>query len=136
MRDGNCVMGFVCANLNGFCLFFVANCLLFGIIVEYANLVIAMAMVVSDAYLKGDELESDNEDREDVSGQLPRFRSLKQANRSHRQGLCVCVFPVFHLVYKLLNMYISISFCLIAQKLEVESIVNVLSNHSLAAERM
>ena len=103
---------------------------------EYANLVIAMAMVVSDAYLKGDELESENEDRKDVSGQQPRFRSLKQANRSHRQGLCVCVFPVFHLVYKLLNMYISISFCLIAQKLEVESIVNVLSNHSLAAERM
>ena len=106
-------------------------CLLF-----IASLVIAMAMVVSDAYLKGDELESENEDRKDVSGQQPRFRSLKQANRSHRQGLCVCVFPVFHLVYKLLNMYISISFCLIAQKLEVESIVNVLINHSLAAERM
>ena len=88
--------------------------------------------------MKGDELESENEDRKDVSGQLSRFRSLKQANRSHRQGLCVCVciFPVFHLVYKLLNMYISISLCLIAQKLEVESIVNVLSNHSLAAERM
>ena len=59
---------------------------------EYANLVITMAMVVSDAYLKGDELESENEDRKDVSGQLSRFRSLKQANRSHRQGLCVCVF--------------------------------------------
>ena len=33
-------------------------------------------------------------------------------------------------------MYISIILCLIAQKLEVESIVNVLINHYLAAERM
>ena len=43
---------------------------------EDANLVIAMAMVVSDAYLKWDELESENEDREDVPAELPRFRSL------------------------------------------------------------
>jgi len=36
--------------------------------------------------------------------------------------VCVCVFLVFHLVSKLLNMYISISLCLIAQKLEVEQL--------------
>ena len=50
--------------------------------------------------------------------------------------VCVCVFPVFHLVFKLLNLYISISLCLIAHKLEVESIVNVLINHYLAADKM
>ena len=50
--------------------------------------------------------------------------------------VCVCVFPVFRLVFKLLNMYISISLCLIAQKLGMESIVNVLIKHCLAAKRM
>ena len=60
--------------------------------------------------------------------------SNKQTDLSVK--VCVCVFPVFHLVFKLLNMYVSISLCLIAQKSEVESIVNVLINHCLAAEKM
>ena len=50
--------------------------------------------------------------------------------------MCVCVLLVFHIVSNLLNIYISISLCLIAQKLGMESIVNVLIKHCLAAKRM